>query len=58
MKHDRASKQHIYARRFNRVLDHIDKHIDDALTVEGLANVANFSKSTFIDSSTNIVWSI
>jgi AraC family transcriptional regulator len=47
MKHDLASKQHIYARRFNRVLDHIDKHLDDALTVEGLAGVANFSKFHF-----------
>ena len=47
MKHDRASKQHIYARRFNRVLDHIDKHLDENLTVESLGNVANFSKFHF-----------
>jgi AraC family transcriptional regulator len=47
MKHDRASKQHIYARRFNRVLDYIDKHLDENLTVEILGNVANFSKFHF-----------
>jgi len=47
MKHDLASKQHIYARRFNRVLDYIDKHLDEDLTVEILGNVANFSKFHF-----------
>ena len=32
---------------FNRLLDHIDKHLDDALTLDGLANVAKFSKFNF-----------
>lgn len=36
-----------YARRFNRVLDYIDKHLDDVLTVEELSKVANFSKFHF-----------
>ena len=39
--------QSSYARRFNRVLDYIDKHLDDALTVEELSKVANFSKFHF-----------
>jgi AraC family transcriptional regulator len=39
--------QNTYARRFNCVLDYIDKHLDDALTVEELSNVANFSKFHF-----------
>ena len=47
MKHDRASKQQIHARRFDRVLDYIDRHLDENLTVEGLGNVANLSKFHF-----------
>jgi len=47
MKHDLASKQHIYARALTA---YWRKHLDDALTVEGLAGVANFSKFHFIGS--------
>ena len=36
-----------YARRINRVLDYIDKHLDEALTVDVLSEVANFSKFHF-----------
>jgi len=36
-----------YARRINRVLDHIDKHLDENLTVEALSELANFSKFHF-----------
>ncbi len=47
MKPNPTPTQISYARRFNRVLDHIDKHLDDALTVEELSKVANFSKFHF-----------
>ncbi len=40
-------KDNSYARRFNRVLDYIDKHLDDDLSVDLLSNVANFSKFHF-----------
>jgi len=36
-----------YAARFRRVFDYIEKHLDDALTVERLSEVANFSKFHF-----------
>jgi AraC family transcriptional regulator len=36
-----------YARRINRVLDYIDKHLEEPLSVERLADVANFSKYHF-----------
>lgn len=42
-----SSKENTYARRINRVLDYIDKHLDDTLSVEILSNVANFSKYHF-----------
>lgn len=36
-----------YARRMNRVLDHIDAHLDESLDLAGLAAVANFSPFHF-----------
>ena len=36
-------KEPDYARRINRVLDYIDKHLDDELTIDVLSDVANFS---------------
>ncbi|MBB4006315.1 AraC family transcriptional regulator [Allorhizobium taibaishanense] len=40
-------KSQAYARRFNRVLDYIDSHLDEPVTVEVLSAVANFSKFHF-----------
>ncbi|PWB82243.1 MAG: AraC family transcriptional regulator [Methylocystaceae bacterium] len=42
-----TSKESNYARRINRVLDYIDKHLDEKLSVELLSSVANFSKFHF-----------
>lgn len=36
-----------YARRMNRVLDHIDRHLDAPLDLAQLADVANFSRFHF-----------
>jgi AraC family transcriptional regulator len=36
-----------YARRLNRVLEHIDRHLDERLDLETLAGVANFSAFHF-----------
>lgn len=36
-----------YADRFRRVLDYIERHLDENLTVEGLSRVAIFSKYHF-----------
>ncbi|BEV70559.1 MULTISPECIES: GyrI-like domain-containing protein [unclassified Paludibacterium] len=36
-----------YARRFNRVFDYIDQHLDEDLSLERLSQVANFSKYHF-----------
>jgi AraC family transcriptional regulator len=36
-----------YVARINRVIDYIDKHIDEELRLEVLANVANFSRFHF-----------
>lgn len=47
MEVDPSTKESNYARRFNRVLDYIDKHLDDNLTVDALCEVANFSKFHF-----------
>jgi AraC family transcriptional regulator len=41
------SKASAYAARFDRVFDYIDKHLGDALTVEILSQVANFSRFHF-----------
>ena len=38
---------HAYAERFNRVIDFIDHHLDEALTVDRLSQVACFSKYHF-----------
>lgn len=40
-------KEPDYARRINRVLDYIDKHLDEELTIDVLSDVANFSKFHF-----------
>ncbi|MBI5919514.1 MAG: AraC family transcriptional regulator [Nitrosomonadales bacterium] len=42
------SKASAYAERFNRVFDHIDRHLGDELTLEVLSQVANFSKFHFL----------
>jgi AraC family transcriptional regulator len=42
----RASRAE-YARRMNRVLDYIDQHLDQALDLAQLADVANFSRFHF-----------
>ena len=36
-----------YVGRVNRVVDYIENHLDETLTLEGLAGVANFSKFHF-----------
>lgn len=36
-----------YAERFNRVLDYIDRHLDDVLSVDVLSEVARFSRFHF-----------
>ncbi len=36
-----------YISRMNRVVDHIEQHLDESLTLDGLARVANFSKFHF-----------
>ncbi len=41
------SKASAYAAKFNRVFDHIDKHLGERLTVELLSQVAHFSKHHF-----------
>lgn len=44
---DRSGPADRYARRFERVLDFIDRHLAEALTVERLARVAHFSRFHF-----------
>lgn len=41
------SKASEYAAKFNKVFDYIDQHMDDALTLEILSQVAHFSKFHF-----------
>lgn len=41
------SREQSYAKRFSRVLDFIDGHLDELLTVERLSRVAHFSKFHF-----------
>lgn len=41
------SKATDYAARFNRVFDYIDRHLDEALSLELLSQVAHFSKYHF-----------
>src|SRR3979411_2028971 len=36
-----------YARRMHRVLEHIDRHLDESLELETLSRVANFSSFHF-----------
>lgn len=44
-----------YARRFAKVLDFIDKHLDEPLSIEQLSSVAHFSKFHFHRQFTNYV---
>ena len=41
------TKAQAYARRFKKVFDYIDRHLDEALRVEQLSQVAHFSKYHF-----------
>lgn len=43
----RKARPKTYAEIFNRVLDYIDQHLDEDLSVERLSRVANFSKYHF-----------
>ncbi|HVI52215.1 MAG TPA: AraC family transcriptional regulator [Candidatus Sulfotelmatobacter sp.] len=40
-------REKAYARRFRRVLDYIERHLDEELSVERLSRVAHFSKFHF-----------
>jgi len=42
-----ASRREEYLGRINRVIDHIEKHIGEDLSLEGLSSVACFSKYHF-----------
>jgi AraC family transcriptional regulator len=42
------STRKTYGQRFNRVFDYIDAHLNEALSVEQLSQVANFSKYHFL----------
>jgi len=44
---EQMSKAKAYAARMSKVLDHIDQHLDEALTLEQLSAVAHFSKYHF-----------
>jgi len=46
MNHSNA-KLNAYARRFGKVFEYIDAHLDDDLSVESLSRVANFSRFHF-----------
>ena len=37
------TRDHLYAKRFGRVLDFIDKHLGTVLSIKQMARVANFS---------------
>jgi len=41
------SRENLYRERFNKVFDYIDQHLDEALSVEQLSQVAHFSKFHF-----------
>ena len=36
-----------YARRMHRVLEHVDRHLDQQLALDDLASIANFSPYHF-----------
>ena len=42
-----TSREDLYAERFNKVFDFIDRHLDQPLSVEQLSRVAHFSKFHF-----------
>jgi AraC family transcriptional regulator len=48
-------RKEVYAKRFNRVLDFIDRHLDEPLSVERLGRVAHFSTFHFHRQFTNYV---
>ncbi|MFO1126549.1 MAG: hypothetical protein U1E25_15555 [Methylocystis sp.] len=58
MEHRARPKGADYARRINRVLDYIDKHLDEDLTVDAPSEVANFSKFHFIGNSPSTAGSL
>lgn len=41
------SREDLYRERFNKVFDYIDRHLDEALSVEQLSQIAHFSKFHF-----------
>lgn len=41
------SRVQAYAKRFDRVFDYVDRHLDEELSVERLSEVANFSRFHF-----------
>ena len=47
MQHLKESGEYTYHSRFRKVLEYIDSHLDDDLTVDRLSNVAAFSKYHF-----------
>lgn len=47
MEQEATRQERDYARRINRVLDYIDKHLDEKLSVDRLSGVASFSKFHF-----------
>ncbi|ETS30809.1 hypothetical protein BB987_03220 [Photorhabdus temperata] len=40
-------KNNGYAKRFNKIFDYIEHHLDDQLTLEQLSEVVNFSRYHF-----------
>lgn len=50
-----VGKAEAYAARFERLFDYIDKHLDDALSVEELSRQANFSRFHFQRQFSNYV---
>lgn len=43
----KTTREDLYTARFNKVFDHIDRNLDNALTVDQLSQVAHFSKFHF-----------
>jgi AraC family transcriptional regulator len=48
-------REQAYAQRFSQVLDFIDRHLDETLSVERLSRVAHFSKFHFHRQFSNYV---
>jgi len=51
---DRRTKA--YARRFERVIAHIERHLDEPLSVKDLSRVAHFSKFHFHRQFSQYAW--